>query len=189
MQLTGEQIEAHYLAVLDRVRDEVSIPIAMKLNSFFSAIPNMAAKLDQHGADGLVLFNRFYQPDLDIEALESRRKLVLSSSDEMRLPLRWIAILYGQLNASLALTTGVHTSEDVIKAMMAGASIANVCSVLLEYGIDRLTPLVDGVQAWLSQHDYESVAEVRGILSHKESPNPAAFERANYVKLVGQTEV
>jgi dihydroorotate dehydrogenase (fumarate) len=107
----------------------------------------------------------------------------------MRLPLRWIAILYGQVEASLALTTGVHTSEDVIKAVMAGADIANVCSVLLEHGIDRLTPLVDGVQAWLSDHEYEALSEIKGILSHKESPNPAAFERANYVKLVGQTEV
>ncbi len=189
MQLTGAQIEAHYLAVLNRVQDEVSIPVAMKLNPFFSAIPNIASQLDRNGADGLVLFNRFYQPDLDIEALESKRKLVLSTSTEMRLPLRWIAILYGQIEASLALTTGVHTSEDVIKAVMVGADVANVCSVLLEHGIDHLKPLVDGVRAWLSQHDYESLSEVKGILSHKESPNPAAFERANYVKLVGQTEV
>ena len=186
-QLTGAQVEAHYLAVLGRVRDEVSIPVAMKLNPFFSAIPNITSQLAENGADGLVLFNRFYQPDLDIEALESKRKLVLSTSDEMRLPLRWIAILYGNVDASLALTTGVHTSEDVIKAVMAGADIANVCSVLLEFGVERLTPLVDGVRAWLSRHEYESLSEIKGILSHKESPNPAAFERANYVKLVGQT--
>ena len=160
----------------------------MKLNPFFSAIPNITAQLAQHGADGLVLFNRFYQPDLDVEALESTRKLVLSTSDEMLLPLRWIAILYGRVDASLALTTGVHTTEDVIKAVMAGADIANVCSVLLEYGVDRLTPLVDGVRAWLSRHDYEALSQIQGILSHKESSNPAAFERANYVKLVGQTE-
>jgi dihydroorotate dehydrogenase (fumarate) len=184
-RLTGSQVESLYFNVLRDVKEQVSIPVAMKLSPFFSALPHLATVLTRSGADGLVLFNRFYQPDLDIEGLKSQRRLVLSTSEEMRLPLRWIGILYGKIDASLALTTGVHTPEDVIKALMAGADVANVCSVLLKEGIGKLEELVNGVRIWLESHDYDAVHNVKGILSHKETDNPAAFERANYVELIG----
>jgi dihydroorotate dehydrogenase (fumarate) len=185
-QLTGSQVEALYFNVLRNVKDTVSIPVAMKLNPFFSSIPHIATVLTRAGADGLVLFNRFYQPEIDIEALETKRNLVLSTPEEMRLPLRWIGILYGKVDASLALTTGVHSAEDVIKALMAGASIANVCSVLLKEGIGKIEQLVKGVDFWLESHDYATAEEITGILSHKATENPAAFERANYVALINK---
>ncbi len=187
-RLTGSQVEALYFNVLRNVKEQVSIPVAMKLSPFFSSIPHIATVLSRSGADGLVLFNRFYQPDLDIEALTPRRSLVLSTSAEIQVPLRWIGILYGQVQASLALTSGIHTAEDAIKAVMAGADIANVCSVLLQEGIGSLTALVDGVDQWLERHEYATLDEIKGILSHKESPNPAAFERANYVQLIGMED-
>jgi dihydroorotate dehydrogenase (fumarate) len=156
------------------------------MNPFFSSIPHVATLLDRAGADALVMFNRFYQPDLDIEALEAVRHLHLSTSGEMLLPLRWIAILYGHLDASMALTTGVHTVEDVVKAIMAGADVANVCSVLLKEGVGKLSELTGGLAEWMDAHEYDSIPQMRGILSHAESPNPSAFERANYVQIVGQ---
>jgi dihydroorotate dehydrogenase (fumarate) len=182
--INAQQVEDMYVEILRAVKEDVSVPVAVKLSPYFTATANLAKKLDSHGADGLVLFNRFYQPDLDIEELESMQSLQLSTSYEMRLPLRWIAILYGQLSASLALTTGVHTPEDVVKALMAGADVAEVCSVLLEEGIGHLSSLTQGLKRWMDDHEYESVEKMRGVLSHKKSPNPAAFERANYVKLV-----
>jgi dihydroorotate dehydrogenase (fumarate) len=181
----GVEIEQVYLDILREVKANVTIPVAMKLGPFFSAIPNMAYKLDQAGADGLVLFNRFYQPDFDLEELSVVPNLVLSRSSEMRLPLRWIAILYGHVNASLALTTGIHTPEDVLKAVMAGADIANVASVLLEEGIGKLGALTRGVMAWMEEHEYTSVEQMKGSLSHRKSAEPAAFERANYMKVLG----
>jgi dihydroorotate dehydrogenase (fumarate) len=184
-RLTGAQVEALYFNVLRNVKEQVTIPVAMKLSPFFSSIPHIATVLSRSGANGLALFNRFYQPELDIEALSTKRSLTLSTSEEMRLPLRWIAILYGQIDASLALTTGVHTPEDVVKAVMAGADIANVCSVLLQEGVGKIGNLVEGVDLWLESHNYASLHEIKGILSHKESPNPDAFERANYVQLIG----
>lgn len=184
-RLTGAQVEALYFNVLRAVKQEVTIPVAMKLSPYFSSLPHITMILARAGAEGLVLFNRFYQPDLDIETLESQRTLTLSTSQEMRLPLRWIAILYGRTTSSLALTTGVHTVEDVVKAIMAGADVVQVCSALLQNGIDHISHLVTGLEAWLDAHGYASLAQIKGILSHKESPNPAAFERANYVKLIG----
>jgi dihydroorotate dehydrogenase (fumarate) len=163
----------------------VQIPVAMKLSPFFSALPNMAHRLDRAGADALVLFNRFYQPDLDLEELSVVPHLVLSNSNEMRLPLRWIAILYGHVKASLALTTGIHTAEDAVKAIMAGADIANVTSVLLERGPAALSELVSGVAEWMEAHEYESVAQMKGALSQRNVAEPAAFERANYMKVLG----
>jgi len=186
VQVTGSGVESLHLAILREVKQQVSIPVAVKLSPFFSALPSIAQQLTEGGADGLVLFNRFYQPDLDIEALEATRRLTLSTSEEMRLPLRWIAILYGQVDASLALTTGVHTSEDIIKALMAGADIANVCSVLLQEGLEKITNLLEGVVAWMEAHEYDSVSQMKGSLSHKHTSDPAAFERANYVQLIGQ---
>ncbi len=184
-RLTGAQVEALYFNVLRDVKGRVEIPVAMKLSPFFSSMPHIATVLSRSGADGLVLFNRFYQPELDIEDLTSKRSLTLSISEEMRLPLRWVGLLYGRVDASLALTTGVHTPEDVVKAVMAGADIANVCSVLLEKGIEELETLVKGLDGWLESHEYEALTQIKGILSHQETANPAAFERANYVQLIG----
>ena len=182
---TAEGVEKLYVDILREVKSQVKIPVAMKLNPFFSALPNMAQQLDGAGADGLVLFNRFYQPDFDVEELTVTSHLVLSDSNEMRLPLRWIAILYGQVKASLALTTGVHTSLDVVKAIMAGASVANVASVLLEKGIREIGALLNDLHIWMDEHEYESVAQMRGALSQCNIADPAAFERANYMKVLG----
>lgn len=182
---TGEAIEQVYLDVLRDVKSNVNIPVAMKLSPFFSSIPNMAHRLDQAGADGLVLFNRFYQPDFDLEELTVTPHLVLSTSWEMRLPLRWIAILYGHVKASMALTTGIHSAEEVIKAIMAGADIANIASVLLERGASAITGLLTGLQQWMEEHEYESVSQMKGALSQRSVADPAAFERANYMKVLG----
>jgi dihydroorotate dehydrogenase (fumarate) len=183
--LSSESVEQVYLDVLREVKAQVKIPVAMKLSPFFSAMPNIAHRLDTAGADALVLFNRFYQPDFDLEELTVTPNLVLSRPAEMRLPLRWVAILYGRVKASLALTTGIHTAEDVLKAIMAGADIANVTSVLLEEGVGTITKLVQGVSVWMEEHEYESVAQMKGALSQQNVAEPAAFERANYMKVLG----
>lgn len=182
---TSQQVEQIYLDILKTVKSNVTIPVAMKLSPFFSSIPHMAKVLDEAGADGLVLFNRFYQPDFDLEELNVVPNLVLSRSSEMRLPLRWIAILYGKIRASMALTTGIHTTEDVVKAIMAGADVANVASVLLEQGPGKIGDLVAGLDQWMVEHEYESVDQMKGALSHRSSPDPEAFERANYMKVLG----
>jgi len=175
-------VEDLYVRILRRVKEEIHIPVAMKLSPYFSALPHVASMLDAEGADALVLFNRFYQPDLDIEELTVRPNLNLSRSAEMRLPLRWIAILYGHLDASLALTTGIHTHEDAIKAMMAGADVAHVCSLLLKEGIGKIGDLVNGMTLWMEEHEYESIEQMKGSLSQKSVAEPMAFERANYMK-------
>lgn len=183
--LSSDGVENTYLEILREVKAQVKIPVAMKLSPFFSAMPNMAHRIDRAGADALVLFNRFYQPDFDLEELHVIPHLVLSTPWEMRLPLRWIAILYGHVNASMALTSGVHTAEDAVKAVMAGADIVNVASVLLEQGIGKIDDLVTGVQHWMEQHEYESVSQMKGALSQRNVAEPAAFERANYMKVLG----
>lgn len=185
MDLSSDGVENTYLEILREVKAQVRIPVAMKLSPFFSALPNMAARLDRAGADALVLFNRFYQPDFDLEELTVTPHLVLSTQWEMRLPLRWIAILYGHVNASLALTSGIHAAEDVIKAVMAGADVANVASVLLERGPGAIGGLLAGVQQWMEEHEYESVSQMKGALSQRKVAEPAAFERANYMKVLG----
>lgn len=185
-RVTSAVVEDMIVEVLREVKSQVQIPVAVKLSPYFSAMANMAKRLEEAGANGLVLFNRFYQPDLDIKALETKRRLTLSTSEELLLPLRWIAILYGRVNTSLALTTGIHTAEDIAKAIMAGADVANVCSVLLREGIDKITELISELAILMSARGYNSIEEMKGILSHKHTPNPEAFERANYVKLVGQ---
>jgi dihydroorotate dehydrogenase (fumarate) len=183
-ELTGIEVEQVYLDILTEVKKVVSIPVAMKLGPFFSAIPNMAHKLDKAGADALVLFNRFYQPDFDLEELAVTPGLVLSRSAEMRLPLRWIAILYGHVQADLGLTTGVHTADDVVKGIMAGANVVHTASLLLEQGAGKVGDLVSGLESWLDEHEYESVAQARGALSQRNCAEPAAFERANYMKVL-----
>jgi dihydroorotate dehydrogenase (fumarate) len=185
LELSGDGVENSYLEILREVKAQVKIPVAIKLSPFFSSIPNMVHRLDRTGADGLVLFNRFYQPDFDLEELSVIPHLVLSTPWEMRLPLRWIAILYGHVNASMALTTGVHTAEDVVKAVMAGADVANVASVLLEQGIGKISDLTAGVRQWMEEHEYESVSQMKGALSQRNVTDPAAFERANYMKVLG----
>jgi dihydroorotate dehydrogenase (fumarate) len=183
-KLTANQIEDNYLTLVHDIRSSIKIPLAVKLSPFFTAIPNIAKRLIDAGADGLVLFNRFYQPDLDIENLEVTPNLVLSSSSELRLPLRWIAILFGQINASLALTSGIHDAKDVIKACMAGASVAMIASELLANGIDRVKYILNELENWMTVHEYESIKQMQGSLSQKSVKEPAAFERANYVKVL-----
>jgi dihydroorotate dehydrogenase (fumarate) len=158
--------------------------VAVKLSPFFSAIPYMATQLDQDGADALVLFNRFYQPDIDVASQQILARLALSRSEDMLLPLRWVAILYGQVKASLALTSGVHTADDVLKAILAGASIANVCSILLESGIPKLTSILADLERRMDQLGLDSIDAIRGRLSLQEHVEPAVFERVSYIKLL-----
>ena len=180
--LTSAELEETYLETVRAVKEQVSIPVAVKLSPFFTSLPNMAKRLANAGADGLVLFNRFYQPDLDIENLEVVPRLRLSTSDELLLPLRWIAILYGRVDVDLALTTGVHTHLDVLKGLMAGAKVTMMASALLRFGIGHISKVLEDLQAWMEEHEYESVAQMQGSLSQARVPNPAAFERANYMK-------
>ena len=180
--LSGERVEQVYLSVLKAVKSAVSIPVAMKLSPYFSATASMAAQLDKAGADAVVLFNRFYQPDIDIDNLEVTPSLELSTRFEGRLPLRWIAILYGKIKASLAATTGIHTAEDVAKAVMAGADAAMMCSALLANGVEHLAKVRAGLVEIMQAKGYESLAEMKGVMSQKSCPEPAAFERANYMK-------
>jgi dihydroorotate dehydrogenase (fumarate) len=182
--MSSAAVEQFYLDVLYEVKKDLTIPLAMKLSPYFSALANMARRLDQAGADGLVLFNRFYQPDLDVAAGQLVPKIELSSSAELRLPLRWIAILYGRVQADLALTTGVHTVADVIKGVAAGAAVTMLASELLQHGVKRLQLLRNGVASWLEEHGYESVSQLRGSLSLAGRDAPMAFERANYLRVL-----
>ncbi len=179
---SGTYVEQLYLEILQAVKARVTIPVAVKLSPFFSSMANMAKRLDERGANGLVLFNRFYQPDINLEDLEVEPSVVLSSSDSARLPLRWIAILYKTVKADLAATTGIHTGEDVIKMTMAGANVTMVCSSLLRNGPKRIGEILTGVQKWMIEKDYESLDQMRGSMSHKSVANPSALERANYMK-------
>lgn len=183
-EVSGAEIEQMYLDVLQQVRQTVSIPVAVKLSPYFSSVASTAQRLTTVGANGLVLFNRFYQPDLDIEQLEVTPRLHLSTSDDLRLPLRWAAILYGRVNADLAITSGVHTHEDVLKAMMAGAKVAMMASALLENGPGRITEVLAGMNQWMESHEYESVMQMQGSMSQRHVAEPAAFERANYMKVL-----
>ena len=178
----GAVIEEIYLRDLIKVKKELKIPVAMKLSPYFSSMSNMAKKLDAAGADALVLFNRFYQPDLDLENLEVVPNLELSSNFEMRLPLRWIAILHSRIKANLAATTGIHKYEDVLKMIMAGADITCMCSELLANGIGRISEVLKEVEQWMTEKEYESIEQMKGSMSQKSVADPAAFERANYMK-------
>jgi dihydroorotate dehydrogenase (fumarate) len=187
-EVYSETVEDMYADLLIDVKQTVDIPVAMKLGPYFSSMPNMVRRLEKAGADGLVLFNRFYQPDLDIEHLEVVSHALLSDSDDLRLPLRWIAILFGRTDVDMALSTGVHTTDDVIKGLMAGAQVTMMTSELLQHGIGRLRQITDELGQWMEAHEYESVDQMRGSLSQKSVPFPAAFERAQYVKIVGTWE-
>jgi dihydroorotate dehydrogenase (fumarate) len=183
--VTGEQVERSYIEITQAIKAEVHIPVAVKLCPYFSSMANMARRLDGAGANGLVLFNRFYQPDYDLEALEVVPNLILSSSHELLLRLHWIAVLYGSVKADLALTGGIHTATDVVKAMMAGAKVAMMTSALLKRGINYLDTLATELLIWMSEHEYDSVKQMQGSMSRNAVPQPAAFERANYMKVLG----
>jgi dihydroorotate dehydrogenase (fumarate) len=183
-EVTGMEVETLSLDILSAVRQVVTIPLAVKLSPFFSSIANMASRLADHGADGLVLFNRFYQPDFDLENLEVAPRLVLSNSNELRLPLRWVAILYGRLSVDFAITSGIHTSQDIIKGLMAGANVTMMASELLQNGVRRIGQVLNELVTWLNEHEYESVMQMIGAMSQKHCAEPAAFERANYMKML-----
>lgn len=186
LKLTGDAVEQRYLDVLKAVKSAVSIPVAMKLSPFFSSMANMAMRLDAAGADGLVLFNRFYQPDLDIEALEVVPNVTLSTSHAIRMPLRWVAVLFGKVKASLAATSGVHGARDVVKLLMAGADVTQICSALLMHGPGRIAEILQELDRWLVEHEYVSVKQMRGSMSQKSVADPSAFERANYMKALNR---
>ena len=184
LNVTGEQVEQKYVDLVKEIKAKVSIPVAIKLGPYFSSMANMAMRLDAAGADGLVLFNRFYQPDYDLEALEVVPNLILSSSHELLLRLHWIAVLYGNVKADLALTGGVHSATDVIKSMMAGARIAMMTSALLKRGISYLDTLSTELLVWMGEHEYDSIRQMQGSMSRNSVPQPEAFERANYMKVL-----
>ncbi len=181
-ELTPAAVEQTYLDVLTAVKATVKIPVAMKLSPFFSALPNFARRLDAAGANALVMFNRFYQPQLDIEELEVMPHIVLSQPEESRLPIRWVAILYSHIQASMAVTSGIHTPENVLQAIMAGADVTNVCSLLLKSSISKIDWLLKSITWWMEEHGYTSIEQMKGSLSQCAVPEPGAFERANYMK-------
>ena len=182
--LSASEIEETYIELVKDIRKRVSIPLAVKLSPFFTALPNFARQLAGAGANGLVLFNRFYQPDFDLEALEVVPNLLLSNSNDMRLPLRWIAILYGRVAVDFAMTGGVHTGPDVLKAMMAGASVTTIASEFLQKGISRVGDILSEMTIWMEEHEYESVHQMKGSMSQQSVAEPAAFERVNYMKVL-----
>ena len=179
---SGREVEERYVEIVKAVKAAVTVPVAVKLSPFFSAIGSMAKTLDDAGADALVLFNRFYQPDFDLDKLEVAPNLNLSAPDEIRLPLLWIAVLYGRLRASIGATRGVHTPVEVVKYLMAGADAVMTTSALLKHGVDYLTTLRNGLQTWMELHRYSSVAQMKGSMSQRKVADPTAFERANYIK-------
>jgi len=180
--LTGAEVEKIYLDDLKTVRSHIDIPVSVKLNPYFSSFANMAVKLDDAGANGLVLFNRFYQPDIDLDALEVTPDLQFSSSYELRFPLRWIAILYGKVKAGLAATTGIHEAADVLKAVMAGADAVQVASVLLKKGAKQVEVILNDMKKWMQDKEYGSIEQMKGSMSYKSVAEPAAYTRANYMK-------
>lgn len=182
--LTSEQVEETYLEILKSVKSQVSIPVAVKLSPFFSNFANMAMRLDKAGANGLVMFNRFYQPDIDLETLEVKPNILLSTPMAMRLPLRWVAILHGRLRASLAATSGIHRATDVLKMLMAGADVTMLCSTLLRHGLRQIEIIEHEMINWMREHDYKSVKQLKGSLSQKNCAAPAEFERAQYMRAI-----
>jgi dihydroorotate dehydrogenase (fumarate) len=181
---TAEQVEQQYVDLVKAVKAEVKIPVAVKLGPYFSSMPNMAKKLDAAGASGLVLFNRFYQPDYNLETLEVVPNLILSNSHDLFLRLHWTAVIYGTVKADLALTGGVHTAGDVVKSMMAGARVAMMTSALLKRGVSYLDTLSTELLIWMGEHEYDSIKQMQGSMSRNAVPQPKAFERANYLKVL-----
>jgi dihydroorotate dehydrogenase (fumarate) len=184
MDLTGAEVEKTYLDILKGVKSEVKIPVAVKLSPFFTNFANVAKHLDDAGANGLVLFNRFYQPDIDLETLEIKPNILLSTPMAMRVPLRWIALLFGKLKANMAATSGIHRASDVLKMLMAGADVTMLCSALLRHGVRQISVIERDMVAWMDEHEYTSVSQLKGSLSQKNCANPTAFERAQYMKAI-----
>jgi dihydroorotate dehydrogenase (fumarate) len=182
--VSAAHIEQTYLDILQAVKATVTIPVAIKLSPFFSNLSNMAHRLDEAGADALVLFNRFYQPDIDLEELEIRPNVLLSTPQALRLPLTWIGILHGRVKASLAATGGVHAAEDAVKLLMVGANVTMMCSSLIRHGIDHLRHVERELRDWMEAHEYESVAQMQGSMSQLKCSDPGAFERAQYMRAV-----
>jgi len=182
--MTSAEVEQHYLDIVEAVKTAVHIPVAIKLSPFFSNFANMAKRIDAAGADGLVLFNRFYQPDIDLESLEVTPNVLLSTPQAMRLPLTWIGILHGKVKASLAATSGIHGAEDVIKLLLVGSDVTMLCSTLLRNGINHLRSIEQGVRQWMEAHEYESVQQLKGSMSQQRCADPSAFERAQYMRAV-----
>jgi dihydroorotate dehydrogenase (fumarate) len=189
MELTSAQIEQIYLDIVQAVKSALTIPVSVKLSPFFTNFANMAKRLDKVGANGLVLFNRFYQPDIDLESLEIKPNILLSTPMAMRVPLRWIALLYGKLRANLAATSGIHRASDVLKMLMAGADVTMLCSALIRHGVRQIGVIEKDLSAWMEEHEYESVAQLKGSLSQKNCADPSAFERAQYMKAISQFPV
>jgi len=189
LRLTSDVVERQYCDLVREVRSTVGIPIAVKVSPFFSAMANMALKLDQAGANALVMFNRFYQPDLDLDNLEIVPSLQLSRANELRLRLHWVGILFGKIKSDMAITGGVHTAEDVIKSMMVGARAAMMTSALLQNGIDYMRFVLSEVREWLEKHEYESIRQMQGSMSQQAVPHPNKYERTNYVKVLSSYAV
>jgi dihydroorotate dehydrogenase (fumarate) len=186
LDVTSAQVEQTYLDILKAVKSEVTIPVAVKLSPFFTNFANMAKRLDEGGANGLVVFNRFYQPDIELESLEVVPNILLSTPMAMRVPLRWIAILYDKLNCSLAATSGIHRATDALKMLMAGADVTMLCSVLIRHGVKQIGVIERDLIAWMEEHEYESVEQLKGSLSQKNCPNPSEFERAQYMRAISR---
>jgi dihydroorotate dehydrogenase (fumarate) len=182
--ITSVKLEENYIQLVKDVRREIKIPLAVKVSPFLTGVANVLQQFAQAGANGLVLFNRFYQPDIDLEKMEVTPSLVLSTSNELRMPLRWVALLYGQIQADFAVTSGVHTSEDVLKSMMAGASAAMMASELLKNGIKRIPEILSGMQMWMEANEYESVLQMKGSMSAQAVRQPHALRRSNYIKVL-----
>jgi dihydroorotate dehydrogenase (fumarate) len=189
MDLTSAQVEQNYLDILKAVRASVHIPVAVKLSPFFTNFANMAKRLDLAGANGLVLFNRFYQPDIDLDSLEIKPNILLSTPMAMRVPLRWVALLYGKLRASLAATSGIHRASDVLKMLMAGADATMLCSTLIRHGPRQIKVIERDLVAWLEEHEYASVAQLKGSMSQKNCAEPSAFERAQYMRAISHLPI
>ena len=184
LEMTSEKVEEMYTDLVSHVKASIRIPVAVKIGPFFTAFANTAKRLDEAGADGLVIFNRFYQPDFDLNALEVVPNLTLSDSSELRLRLHWAALLYNRIRPDIAITGGVHTAEDVVKGMMAGARVTMMTSALLRHGPEYLSKLEEDLGDWMEEHEYESVQQMRGSMSSQAVTEPAAFERANYMKVL-----
>jgi dihydroorotate dehydrogenase (fumarate) len=181
-QVTGSTIEKGYIDVVRTVRAATTLPLAVKLSPYFSNFANIAACLDTLGADALVLFNRFYQPDIDLEKMVVAPNLTQSTPADMRLPLHWIGILFGKIRPNLAATSGIYQANDVLKMVMAGADVTMLCSALMRHGIQHIQRIEMEIVAWLEEHQYKSLGEIKGIMSQKNCPDPSAFERAQYVR-------
>jgi dihydroorotate dehydrogenase (fumarate) len=182
LEMTSRDVESRYLDLVAAVKQSISIPLAVKVGPYFSAMGNMALRLAESGADGLVLFNRFYQPDIDLASMEAQPRLHLSSPYELLLPLRWIAILHGHIGASLAATGGIHDAAGLLKALLAGADVGMITSVLYQKGVGQVGRILAEMQQWMEENEYDSVEQLKGSMSRENCPDPAAFQRGNYMK-------